>query len=128
MLPRTTILRQVHGRKQIAFLTAHSQAKHCRCQTSILSDASVQRFNQDAGQAGRQGKTCQAPLHAAVCSNAIEQQCSALNGLRWRSIQPIEIVNMRDLHRPQAEQKLGEITANDLGRVALQAQPTCCCA
>src|ERR1700755_2135287 len=103
VLPQTIILGQVHGGKQIVLLTARSEAEHCRCPTSILSHASIQRFDQDAGQAGRQRKPCEALLHAAVCSNAIKQQLSALKALRGWSIQPIEIIEMRDLHRPDAE-------------------------
>jgi len=71
------ILRQVHGLKQIVFLAADSQAEDCRRQTSILSDASVQRLHEDAGQAWRQRKTREALLHAtvgaAVGSDAIER-------------------------------------------------------
>jgi len=51
----------------------------------------------------RKRKTREALLHAATCSNAIEQQLSALNVPCGWSIQPIEIIEMRDLHRPNAE-------------------------
>src|SRR5258708_13471757 len=121
VLPQTIILGQVHGGKQIVLLTARSQAEHCRCHTSILSHASIQRFDQDAGQAGRQRKPCEALFHAAVCSNAIEQQLSGLNGPRGWSIQPMEIIE-RDLHRPDAEEELREIVACDLGSGVLPSQ------
>src|SRR5216684_3050924 len=97
------ILRQVHGLKQIVFLAADSQAEDCRYQTSILSDASVQRLHEDAGQAWRQRKTREALLHAAVGSDAIEQLLSALNGIGGWSVQPIDVIEMCDLHRPDAE-------------------------
>src|SRR5258706_639832 len=70
-------LRLVHGLKQIVLLAAESQAEDCRRKNTILSDASVQRLHEDAGQAWRQRKTREALLHAtvgaAVGSDAIER-------------------------------------------------------
>jgi hypothetical protein len=82
----------------------------------------MQCFDQDAGQAGRQGKTCEALGDIAARSKLIQKQLRALDSLRRRSIQPVESVGMGDSHRAQAEEKLGEIGARNLGSVVLGPQ------
>ena len=122
VLPQTMILRQIHGREQIILLTARSQAKHGRCVAATFSNAPVQRFDQDARQAGRQRKPCKPRGHGAACSKLIEQQLRALDRRCRRSFQPVKILEMREFHGSKAEQKLGEIATCDFRSVVLRSQ------
>jgi hypothetical protein len=52
----------------------------------------------------------------------IEQEFGILYRLGGRGIQPIKVIDIRDLHSPETEEKLGEVAASDFRSVALRSK------
>jgi hypothetical protein len=102
----------------VAFLAGAEQGYGL---AGVFANTSVEGFEEDAGEAGRERVAGEAVLHTSGGAEAVEEVFGVADGFeRWRG-EPVEVSGVSDFEDAEREAELGELGAFDFGGIVIGA-------